>query len=108
MKIGQQVENILKASALARNSDKELLIIYMQKFGMDLTGPQMEMFRKMPAFETITRCRRIIQEQGKYPASPAIEEARYKKYVETKESIGYQDPEAILAKMGYKILPFGE
>lgn len=36
MKTSFRVENILQASRAARNSDKELLIIYMQKSGMNL------------------------------------------------------------------------
>lgn len=79
MKVTEQVENILRASKLARNSDKELFIIFMQKFGLDLDARQVERFRDMPSFETLRRIRQKLQEQGKYPASPMIgKERQYK------------------------------
>lgn len=54
MKTSDRVEYILQASKSARNSDKELLIIYMQKSGMNLSPQQIEVFRDMPSAETIT------------------------------------------------------
>ena len=108
MKISERVENILKASVAARNSDKELLIIYMQKSGMELTPKQIELFKEMPAMETIRRVRQNLQEQGKYPASQKVEEARYKKYQQVKQNISYQEPEKLLEAQGYKILEWGE
>lgn len=107
MKINDRVENILKASYAARNSDKDLLLIYMQKSGMNLTPSQIEVFRKLPAFETITRVRRVLQEQGKYEPSEQVMEARYKKYQSVKEGIHHEDPEKLLESKGYKVLPFG-
>ena len=88
MKIAQQVENILRFVPQTRSSDKELLIIYMQKCGMELTDKQMEVFRDMPSLESIRRVRQKLQEEGKYPASKEIEEHRYSKYQETTGSIG--------------------
>lgn len=108
MKTSERVENILKASHKARNSDIELLIIYMQKSGMELTPKQIEIFRKLPAMETITRIRRNLQEQGKYPADPKIEEERFKKFQAVKNSIHYEDPEKLLESKGYKVLPWGQ
>lgn len=108
MKIGEQVENILKASHAARNSDKELLILYMQKFGMALTSEQVALFRKMPSVETIRRTRQQLQEQGKYEADESVNEARYKKYTETRGSLNHKKPEEILETMGYTVLPWGQ
>lgn len=108
MKILEQVENIMKFSHAARNSDKELLVIYMQKFGLDLTPRQVELFKKMPSVETIRRSRQIIQEQGKYPADPAVDEARFKKYQEVKYNIKQEEPEKLLEAQGYKVLEWGE
>jgi len=85
MKISNQVENILSVSKKARNSDKELLIIYMQKFGLDLSPQQIELFKKMPSAETITRCRRLLQEEGKYLPTKEVDQARFEKYQEFKE-----------------------
>lgn len=103
MKIQQQVENILKASKLARNDDKRLLIIYMQKAGMELTAKQMEIFESLPSMETITRIRRQLQERGMYEADDAVNEARYKKFVETKQNIKGSDADKVLAPLGYKL-----
>ena len=86
MKLTEQVENILRVSKKARNSDKELLIIYMQKFGMNLSDAQIDKFKDMPSMESITRARRILQEQGKYEATEEVDEARFEKYQEAKNN----------------------
>jgi hypothetical protein len=108
MKINERVENILKVSRSARNSDKALLLIYMERSGIILTAEQKEIFNKLPAFETITRIRRILQEQGKYEPDHHVLEARYEKYKTVKEGIHYEDPEKLLESKGYRVLPFGE
>lgn len=108
MKIQEQVENLLKYLPETRNSDKALLIAYMQKYGLNLTEQQIELFKKMPSTETIRRSRQIIQEQGKYAASDQVNEERYKKYQTVKQNIKYETPEQLLESKGYKVLPFGE
>lgn len=108
MKILDQVTNILKASHMARNSDKQLMIIFMQKSGMNLSPQQIETFKRMPSLETVRRTRQLIQEQGKYPADQRIEEERYNKFKEVRHGIQYEDPEALLEKRGYKVLEYGE
>lgn len=80
MRVNQRVENILAASAKARNSDKELLIIYMQKSGMELTEKQIEVFRNMPSADTITRVRRHLRESGKYLPTVEIDKHRFDRY----------------------------
>lgn len=91
MKISDQVEAILKASHAARNSDRELLIIYMQKFGLELSDKQQALFRKMPSTETIRRTRQALQEQGKYPADEAVDNARFEKFRKMKYEYKYND-----------------
>lgn len=108
MKVTEQVENILRVSSQARNSDRELIIIYMMKFGMNLTKEQIERFRKMPSMETIRRVRQALQSQGKYPASPEVEEKRYQKFKNVRENINYDSPEQLLESQGKIILPWGE
>lgn len=83
----QQVESILRHVPMTRNSDTELLLVYMHKAGIELTESQKAKFREMPAPETITRFRRKLQEQGKYEASPEVNEARYNKFKQYKETI---------------------
>lgn len=107
MKIKQQVENILKVSSVARNDDKELLIIYMQKSGMGLTPRQIEVYRKMPSVETIRRTRQQIQENGAYLASPAVEQARFERNMAMKNMVRDEEPETILEQQGYRVLPWG-
>lgn len=108
MKVTDQVENILRVSQKARNSDKELMIIYMQKFGMELSEKQIDLFRQMPAFETIRRIRQKLQEEGKYPASKEVDNARFEKYKQVRGEIGVGDPEQLLEAKGYRVIPFGE
>lgn len=108
MKILEQVESILKCVPKTRDSDKELMIVFMAKSGMNLTQMQESVFRKMASMETIRRSRQIIQEQGKYPASPEVEQERYNKFITVKQGIHYEDPEKLLEKQGYTVLPYGE
>jgi len=91
MTIGQQVENILKASKRSRSDDKELFIIYMQKWGMALSDIQIETFRRMPSFETLRRVRQKIQQAGLYLADELTEKRRFEKYKNVKQQISFSD-----------------
>ena len=86
MKLTEQVESILKYDKESRDSDKRLLVIYMQKAGMNLSDAQIDKFRDMPSMESITRARRILQEQGKYEATEEVDNARFEKYQEAKNT----------------------
>lgn len=86
MTVTQQVTNILQASRDARNSDRELIIIYMDKFGMELTEKQKLLFREMPSTETIRRIRQKLQEDGQYPAEENVDKARFEKHKEMRGS----------------------
>ena len=108
MKIHDQVENILKVSHSARNSDKALLLIYLQKSRVELSKEQIAVFNKLPAFETITRIRRILQEQGKYEPSEQVKEERYKKYQSVRQEVHHENVEELLEKQGYIIRDWGE
>jgi hypothetical protein len=76
MTITDRVRNILKASHKARNSGKELEIIYMQKSGMNLTPEQEETFRNMDDLWTVRRQMQTIQGRGEYPPDPEVAVAR--------------------------------
>ena len=116
MKISDRVRNILEAVPSTRNSDKELLIVYMQKSGMDLTPAQVNLFKELPSMETIRRIRQKIQENGEYPASPEVEKQRFEKYKQTKGSIGVttaKEAEELLDGTlvlpdGTRVLPYGQ
>ncbi len=104
----QRVEAILKAVPKTRDSDKELQIIYWQKAGLELTDRQIAKLRQMPSSDTITRIRRKLQEQGKYPASESVNNARYEKYKSVRENINHESPEQLLERQGVVVLPWGE
>lgn len=104
----ERVEAILKAVPKTRDSDKELLIIYCQKAGLELTDRQIAKLRQMPSSDTITRIRRKLQEQGKYPASESVNNARYEKYKSVRENINHESPEQLLERQGVVVLPWGE
>lgn len=109
MKVTQQVENILKASKAARNSDKELFIIYAQKFGLDLDARQIQRLRDMPSFETLRRVRQKIQEGGKYKADKVVEESRKFKSFQMQQQAPRFTPEGLEQTLnGQVILPWGE
>lgn len=108
LKISDQVENILKASKDARNSDKELQVIYMQKSGMELTPKQIKLFKEMPSMETIRRVRQQLQEQGKYEADDNVNEKRYEKFKEVRANIKSENAETLIERQGYRVLEWGE
>jgi hypothetical protein len=82
MNVADRVKNVLAASEAARNSDTELLIIYMQKSGMNLTPTQIETYRNMPSPETIRRTRQKIQEEGHFlPSAKVGRERKLRSYV---------------------------
>lgn len=106
MTTGQRVEAILKASRKARDSDKELLRIYMVKSGLELTSKQFDILLEMPAFETITRIRRKYQERGMYRAEKLVDDARFDKFKKVRGEIGAADErtaEELLESRGYRI-----
>jgi hypothetical protein len=78
-KVMQRTKQILSEYPEARSSDNRLILLYFHKFhGVTLTDSQ---FNKMldPPFETITRCRRKIQEKGDFlPNSKVIRQRRGK------------------------------
>lgn len=107
MTINQRVQAILSVSKAARNSDKELWLIYAQKSGMNLSEAQKQVFRDMPSPETIRRVRQKLQEVGKYSADHEVNEARYRKFKSVRANIKSEDPEKLLEQQGIKVLPWG-
>jgi|SRR5208283_1195708 len=84
-KIRVNVENLLIAYPEYRSSDKDLLIAYMTEY-FDLRkelntsknphATLKEIIMAMPSFESITRARRDLQEDGSYPAEKHVQEER--------------------------------
>lgn len=79
MTIADRVKAILSAMPKTRDSDLELWLVYAYKSGLKLTPEQQEVIKGMPSFETITRVRRKLQENGKYKASAEVARARQDK-----------------------------
>lgn len=109
MTIAQQVESILKHVPKTRDSDKELMIVYMRKFGLELTPKQEELFREMPTAETLTRVRRKLQEDGKYQASAEVRAERDFKSMQMQQITPKANAHYVDVTMdGRQVLPWGE
>lgn len=107
MTITQRVENILRASQDARNSDKELWLIYAQKSGVGLSSQQLEAIRDMPSFETLRRVRQKIQQVGSYPATESITKERAHKAMVMEQTSPRFSPQQLEKTLNIKILPWG-
>lgn len=112
MTIAERVEAILANVPATRNSDTELLIIYMQKAGMNLSAEQQRLFKEMPSVGTVRRVRRKLQEQGKYPASDEVKRERSHKAMVMQQNIpklrGEQAVKHIEETLDIKVLPWGK
>ena len=73
--VKEAVKYILERDVRARNDDQLLIIETLKHMGIILKI-EINGDKKMPAFESITRCRRRYQQQGLYPADPEIKEQR--------------------------------
>jgi len=88
MKTIDKVELVLRSDQRFRNSDKELLLFYWERQGLVLTKEQRQIFLdKCTTAETITRARRALKD--KYPATEAIDNARFAKYKEYRFNRAY-------------------
>lgn len=74
--IHKKVGNILRDYPTARDSDKNLFINYCHVYHPDVNSLNDVIDKKVPAFETISRCRRKYQEEGEYRASEVVQAAR--------------------------------
>jgi hypothetical protein len=61
-----------------RDNDKALLLAFWEREGLYLTNEQKRAFMHCTTAETITRARRDLKRQ--YPASEAVDQARFDKY----------------------------
>lgn len=74
----QKVKRLLEWNQEYRDSDKKLLLAYWEGEGFVLSETQKSKFMNCTTAETITRARRALKAQ--YPASEAVDNARFKKY----------------------------
>lgn len=97
----EKVEAILKYDVASRSSDKRLVVIFLQKSGLDLTEEQIKKFYAMDDLWTVRRCRQKIQEEGKYLATKEVEDYRYKRFKQVRETIPFSpSPEVVHDKAG--------
>jgi hypothetical protein len=77
MRVHNVVQDILERSEAARSNDKLLRLEVYAFYGLKLTPQQEDIFlSNLPSDETITRIRRKLQEEGKYPANPLVRKTR--------------------------------
>ncbi len=83
MRINDKVEHLLRQSQDNRDSDKKLLLGVWEIEGLTLSDTQKQLFMdKCTSAETITRARRALKD--KYPASEAVDNQRFEKYLDHK------------------------
>lgn len=98
-KVYNQVVELLEENRISkmtgvspRDSDKELLIQFMQiHLGMGLTAEQMDKLRTVN-FESIRRTRAKLQEQGKFLGSPEVMKKRRIKGFEVEQTAPKETP----------------
>jgi len=75
--VKDRVEWLLASYPAARNDDLYLYVLYLRHFCPEASQYirfiPYEVFRQFPRFETISRCRRKIQSEGRYlPTDPEV------------------------------------
>ena len=84
MKTLNVVEQLLSGRQDFRDSDKKLIIAVWHLQGLHLTDEQRTtLLEKCATPETITRARRALKH--KYPASEAVDNARYSRFKEYRQ-----------------------
>lgn len=97
-KTERRVRYLLENHPKTRNSDKELIIQYLQHAGAELSEKQIAIIRDT-VFESITRCRRKIQEGGEFPADKSIASERKHKSYEVQQIAPKAKPQYIADKI---------
>lgn len=104
MKTHELVEHILKYNQSARNSDKELMIEYLQSTGAYLSEYQKAVIRKGASLETLTRVRRKLQEGGKYPATDKVTKERQFKSMQMQQISPKAKPEYMVDTIQQRLI----
>lgn len=86
--VKQNVESILSAVEDARNDDKLLLLFYWKTIDkIDFDNFGVEFIQKGTASESITRARRLIQQEGRFLPKDEVAEARRDREMGMRRSI---------------------
>ena len=101
MKTATKVENILHMFPETRSSDKELMLRIWEGQGLYLSPAQQEKFMKATSPETITRVRRKIQQEGKYPATDKVKESRKWKSMRAEQVAPKATPDWLEGILGF-------
>lgn len=96
MKLHDRLLNILENKPATRDSDNTLVIEVWASMGLHLTTEQQEQMKAMPSIESITRCRRNIQNKlGLYKATERIQKARMTKASTIRKNIARTAPDEL-------------
>ena len=77
MTVKNKIKAILTERPEMRDSDRKLLLYVWQRQGLDLTAEQERKFMDCMSAESITRARRIVQQENKHlRSSDQIQEER--------------------------------
>jgi hypothetical protein len=92
------VERALTAWPETRDSDRKLILAVWWLQDNDYEQHFRSFFlNKAIMPDTITRCRRKLQEQGKYPASKEVENARFNKFKAVREAAPVREIDYIMS-----------
>lgn len=85
--LDQEVKQVLRDYPETRDSDTELVARVWEMYGLEFTPEQRRLITVIPKTESITRCRRKLQEQGLYKAKRQVERIRKQKASMIREHI---------------------
>ena len=94
--IKDKVEYVLKEYPDTRNSDQYLIVMIWWCFNQDsFEGKEYvrvkDVVDKFEKMESITRCRRKLQEEGKYPSTGTVLEKRQGEAEDIRQTINHND-----------------
>jgi len=75
-KIEIRVEALLAEFPVLRSNDRRLIRRYLHRYHNIFTFDHYVNDSEAPALETITRCRRLLQAEGLYPAKESVAKER--------------------------------
>jgi hypothetical protein len=87
-KIEIRVESLLAEYETLRNNDRRLIRRYLLRYHDIKTFNEYVKDENAPALETITRCRRLLQAEGKYPAKESVAKERQNEESEHRRHMG--------------------
>lgn len=96
MKVKDDVRRLLENYPVCRNSDKALIVYYLQMHGVNLSKEQMQRIKDLPSMESVRRARQALQMDGKYRATEQVEDLRYELFKQNRYTRGAVVAEEIM------------